>query len=66
MDSLYRTLTSIALWLGIVAFVLAVVMLVLNQRFLFFLLPGGILRGAHALFLLAVAAYCAHRSIQGP
>ncbi len=62
MGSVYGKLVSVALWLGIASFVLALVMLALNQRFLFFLLPGGLLRGAQTLFLLAVAAYCARKT----
>lgn len=64
MDAVYRTLVPIAFWLGIAAFALADVMVVLDRQFLFFLTPGGILRGAQALFLAAVAAYCAHRTTQ--
>ncbi len=66
MDNLYRMLTLIALWLGVAAFVLALIMAVLNERFLFLLTPRGVLRGAQALLLLAVAAYCAHRTTQRP
>ncbi len=62
MESVYRKLISVALWLGIASFVLALVMLVLSQKFLFMLRPGGILRGAQTLFLLAVAAYCARKT----
>ena len=61
-DDIYRMLILVTFWLGMVAFGLAVVMLVLNQRFLFFLLPGGLLRGAQTLFLAALGGYCAYRA----
>ncbi len=64
MDAVYRTLVPIAFWLGIAALVLAHVMVLLGQQFLFLLTPGGILRGAQALLLAAVAGYCAHRTTQ--
>ncbi len=62
MESIYRRLIPIGFWLGIASFVLALIMLVLNRKFLFFLSPGGIQRGAQTLFLLAVAAYCAPKA----
>ena len=64
MESVYSKLIAVALWLGMASFVLALVMLILNQRFLFMLVPGGILRGAQTLFLLAVAAYCARKTTE--
>ena len=64
MDAVYRTLVPIVFWLGIAALVVADVMVVLDRQFLFFLSPGGILRGAQALFLAAVGGYCAHRTTQ--
>ena len=66
MDSVYRVLVPIALWLGIAAFVVALIMMIVARSFLFGLAPGGILRGAQALFLLAVGGYCAHRTTQRP
>jgi len=37
---------------------------VFSIPFPFRLTPGGIVRGAQALLLIAVAAYCAHRTEQ--
>ena len=62
MDGLYRALVPVALWLGLAAFVLALVMMLAGRPFLFSLTAGGILDGAQALFLLAVACYCALRA----
>ena len=64
MDSCYRNLVPIALWLGIAAFVVALLMMLIGRPFLFGLTPGGINRGAQTLFLVAVGAYCAHRTAQ--
>jgi len=64
MESFYRTLVPIALWLGIAAFVLAVVMMLVGHPFLFNVTAGGILRSAQTLFLAAVGSYCASRLTQ--
>lgn len=64
MDSLYRILVSLALWLGIVAFVLGIVMMLAGKPFLFRLTPGGITNGAQTLLLVAVGSYCARRTGQ--
>jgi hypothetical protein len=64
MDNFYRMLIPIALWLGIASFVLALLMMLVGQPFLFRLSPGGLLRGGQTLLLLAVAGYCAHRTAQ--
>ena len=64
MDNCYRNLVPIALWLGIAAFAVALVMMLIGRPFLFGLTPGGINRGAQTLLLLAVAGYCAHRTSQ--
>jgi hypothetical protein len=64
MDNFYRMLVPIALWLGIAAFVLALLLVLVGQPFLFRLTPGGILRGAQTLLLVAVAGYCARRTAQ--
>lgn len=64
MDNVYRMLVPIALWLGFASFVLALLLVLVGQPFLFRLTSGGILRGAQTLLLLAVAGYCAHRTAQ--
>lgn len=64
MDALYRALIPVTLWLGIVAFVLSLVMMLAGRPFLFYLTPGGILDGAQALLLVAVACYCALRTAE--
>ena len=64
MDSVYRILVHLALWLGIAAFVLGLIMMLARQPFLFGLTPGGILNGAQTLVLLAVGSYCARRTGQ--
>lgn len=64
MQSFYRGLVSVALWLGIAAFVLALVMMLAGHPFVFSVTAGGILRGAQTLFLAAVGCYCAARTMQ--
>lgn len=66
MDKFYRNLVPIVLWLGIAAFVVALLMMLIGRPFLFGLTPGGINRGAQTLLLIAVGAYCAHRTAQRP
>jgi hypothetical protein len=66
MDNFYRTFIPTALWLGVAAFVLAVFLVVFSLPFPFRLTPGGIVHGAEALLLIAVAGYGAHRTAQGP
>jgi hypothetical protein len=66
MENFYRTFIPTALWLGIAAFVLAVFLMVFSLPFPYRLTPGGIVHGAEALLLMAVASYCAHRTAQGP
>lgn len=65
MDGIYRALIPVAIWLGLAAFALALIMMLARQPFLFSLTAGGILDGAQALFLLAVASYCALRAPKG-
>ena len=62
MDNIYQTLITTALWLGLAAFVLALLLVVFSIPSPFRLTPGGMLRGAQTLLLIAVAGYCAHRS----
>lgn len=62
MDGIYRALIPVALWLGLASFVLALIILLAGRPFLFTLTAGGILDGAQALFMLAVASYCALRA----
>jgi hypothetical protein len=64
MDSFYRGLVTTAFWLGLAAFVLALIMTVVGKPFLFGLTPGGINRAAQTLFLIAVATYCVRRTGQ--
>jgi multisubunit Na+/H+ antiporter MnhB subunit len=63
MDNFYRMLVPIALWLGLVVFVIALCMGLTHTPILGFS-QGGFLRGAQTLLLVAVAAYCAHRTAQ--
>ncbi len=65
MDGIYRALIPVALWLGLVTFALALIMLLAQRPFLFGLTAGGILDGAQALFMLAVASYCLLRAPKG-
>jgi hypothetical protein len=65
MNNFYRTFIPTALWLGVAAFALALFLVVFSIKFLYRLTPGGIVHGAQALLLIAVAAYCAHRTAQG-
>jgi hypothetical protein len=65
MDNFYRVFIPTALWLGVAYFALAVFLLVFSLPFPFRLTPGGIVRGAQALLLIAVAGHCAHRTAQG-
>ena len=65
MDNFYRQFIPTALWLGVAAFVLAVFLVVFGLPYPFRLTPGGIVRGAQAFLLTAVAGYCAHRTAQG-
>jgi hypothetical protein len=65
MDNFYRQFIPTALWLGVAAFVLAVFLVVFSLPFPLRLTAGGIVRGAQALLLIAVAAYCAQRTAQG-
>ncbi len=60
MENFYRTFIPTMLWLGVAAFVLAVFLVVFSIKFPFTLTPGGIIRGAQTLLLIAVAGYCAH------
>lgn len=64
MNNVHRMLVPIALWLGIAAFVLGLIMMLVGKPFLFRLTPGGILNGAEILLLVAVGSYCAHRTGQ--
>jgi len=48
-----------------VSFVLALFLVVFSIKFPFALTPGGLVRGAQTFLLIAVAAYCAHRTAQG-
>ena len=64
MENFYRVLIPTALWLGIAAFVLALLLVVFSLPFPFRLTPGGIVRGVQALLLIAVAGHCAHRTAQ--
>ena len=65
MENVYRTLVPIALWLGIVVFIVALFMGLTHTPFLGFS-QGGFLRGAQTLLLVAVAAHCAHKAPQRP
>ena len=63
MENVYRTLVPIALWLGIVVFIVA--LFIRLTHITFFGFSGlGYLHGAQTLFLVAVAAYCAQKAIQ--
>ncbi|MFI5341640.1 MAG: hypothetical protein ACHQ7N_17600 [Candidatus Methylomirabilales bacterium] len=60
MDNFYRNFIPIMLWLGVAAFALAVFLVAFSMKFPFALTPGGLVRGAQALLLIAIAGYCAH------
>ncbi len=60
MDNFYRQFIPTTFWLGVAAFALAVFLVVFSIRFPFVLTPGGIIRGAQTLLLIAVTGYCAH------
>lgn len=62
MNTFYRRLIPIALWLGIAVFLLALLAILIGKPIVFGLTVGGINRGAQTLLLVAVAAYCAHRA----
>ena len=62
MDNFFRTFVPTVFWLGVAAFVLAVFLVVFSLKFPFALTPGGLVRGAQALLLIAVAGYCAQRT----
>jgi hypothetical protein len=66
MNNFYRTFIPTALWLGVAAFALALFLVVFSIKFPYRLTPGGLVRGAQALLLMAVASYCAYRTAQGP
>ncbi len=66
MDNAYRTIVPIALWLGLAAFVLALLMMLAGRPFFFGLTPGGIVRGGQTLLLVAVAGYCAYKATARP
>ena len=64
VDNFYRQFIPTTLWLGVAAFLLAVFLVVFSLPFPFRLTPGGIVRGAQTLLLIAVASYCALRTPQ--
>lgn len=59
MEALYRRLLPVLVWLGILAFVVGIVLLLVHPdtKFLF-LVPRGWVRGAQTFFLAAIALYC--------
>ncbi len=65
MEKFFRTFIPTAFWLGVAAFVLAVFLVVFSLPFFYRLTAGGLVRGAQALLLIAVAGHCAHRTAQG-
>ncbi len=66
MDDFYRVLIHTTLWLGMAAFLLALFLVIFSLGFPLRLTPGGIIRGAQTFLLVAVAAYCAHKTLQRP
>ncbi|MBI4587420.1 MAG: hypothetical protein HY725_01160 [Candidatus Rokubacteria bacterium] len=65
MNGLYRGLTLVGFWLGLLGFVVAVILLLGQVSGPFRLTPAGVLRGAQTLFLLGLGAYCAARLQKG-
>jgi hypothetical protein len=65
MRKIYCTLVPAAFWLGVAAFLLAVFLVVFSLPLFYRLTAGGLVRGAQALLLIAVAGYCAHQTAQG-
>lgn len=57
MNGVYRTLASLGLWLGVIAIVLGVIVMVTDREIAFDLTPRGFLNGAVALLLLSIAAH---------
>ena len=57
MNRVYRTLASLALWLGIIAIVLGLIAMVSDREIAFGLTPRGFLNGAVAMLLLSIAAH---------
>ncbi len=63
METWYRTGLRLSVWLGILSFVIAVVLVLAqpNAKFLF-LLPRGWANGAQTFFLAAIALHCLLRA----
>lgn len=61
MNGVHRVLTVPALCLGLLAFVVAVVLVLIHGQAPFGLTPAGVLRGAQSLLLIGIGAYCAAR-----
>ncbi len=66
MNEFYRVLIQTTLWLGIAAYVLALLLVIFSLGFPFRLTAGGILHGAQTFLLVAVAAYCAQKVASRP
>jgi len=64
MDNFFRTFIPTVFWLGVAAFALALFMVVFNLPLIYRLTPGGVIHGADAFLLIAIAGYCAHRTAQ--
>ncbi len=61
MEEFYRGLIQTTLRLGIAAFLLAIRLAIFSLGLPLRLTPGGIMRGAQTVLLIAVAAYCAQK-----
>jgi hypothetical protein len=64
MDNFFRTFIPTMFWLGVAAFALALFMVVFSLPLVYRLTPGGVIRGADAFLLTAIAGYCAHQNGQ--
>lgn len=63
MGAVYRGAVQVSVWLGIIAFLVGIVLVLTqpNAKFLF-LLPRGWLNGAQTFFLAGIALYCLIRA----
>jgi len=61
MSVLYRTLIPVFFWLGLLAFVIAVIMKAAGTSHFLLMNPRAFLAGAETAFLAGIAVYCVQR-----
>lgn len=66
MDEFSRVFIPTALWPGIATSAQAMLFVVFCIRFPETLIPGGIVRGTQISLLVAMVAYCAHKTPRHP